>query len=100
MRVVGKVRLVEAIEAGNLPAVAACAWFAEAVEAQWAVTDDILKAYDGAEELDDSRILVPLDNTGHCVVILVEYRCASVLVVYAGQRGGYRMGNRRVSGRS
>lgn len=100
MRVVGKQRLAEAIAAGDVPAVAARAWLAEAAEADWAGSDEILEAYENAEELDGSRILVPLDDAGHCVVIVTEYQSGVVLVAYAGRRGRYRMRVSRTGGRS
>lgn len=97
---VGKQRLAGAIEAGAVPAVGARAWLAEAAEAQWADADDILDAYENAEELDGSLIMVPLDDAGHCVVIVAEYQLGVVLVAYAGRRGRYRMRIRRTGGRS
>ena len=51
------------------------AWFAEAREARWKRPKVVLKQYEDAEILESATILVPLDEAGHCVVFIVEYRC-------------------------
>lgn len=99
MRVVGRDRLVGAMEAGRVPAAPARVWLAEALEARWAKSKDVLKQYADAEAIDAATMLVPLDTAGNCIVFLVEYRCALVVILFAGQKGEYLMRQRRTVGR-
>ena len=74
------------------------AWFAEAREARWKRPKDVLKQYEDAEILESATILVPLDEAGHCVVFIVEYRCGLLVIDFAGQKGRYAMRKRRIGG--
>ncbi len=83
------------MEAGRVPAAPARVWLAEAREARWSTPKDVLNQYADAETIDAATVLVPLDTAGNCVVFLVEYRCALVVILFAGQKGEYLMQQRR-----
>jgi mRNA-degrading endonuclease HigB of HigAB toxin-antitoxin module len=100
MRVVGRERLVMAIDADEVPAAPARAWFAETLDARWGNPHDVMKRFKDAEEVDASTILVPLDGAEHCVVVSVSYECGVAVIAFAGKTSTYRTRRRRRSGRA
>jgi mRNA-degrading endonuclease HigB of HigAB toxin-antitoxin module len=91
MIIVGRDRLDDAIKSGQLPPIAARCWLAEASNACWLKAKDVMKFYAGVEEIEPSRLLIPLDEAGHCIVAIVNYESRAMLITFAGHREGYSM---------
>ena len=91
MILVGRDRLDDAIKSGQLPPVATTCWLAEASNARWLKAKDVMKFYTGVEEIGPSRLLIPLDDAGHCIVAVVNFEASVMLIAFAGHREGYSM---------
>jgi len=88
------------MDAGRVPAVPACAWLAEVLEARWAEVKDVSSRYVGSEVVDDRIISLPLDDAGHCVVFLIDFQLGLVVIQFAGHERDYSMRKRRAGARS
>lgn len=91
MIIVGRDRLDDAIKSGQLPPIATRCWLAEASNASWLKAKDVMKFYAGVEEIGPSRLLIPVDEDGHCVVAIVNYESSAMLITFAGHREDYSM---------
>lgn len=95
MIVVGRDRLDDAIKSGQLPPIATRCWLAEASNARWKKAKDVMKFYAGVEEIGPLKLLIPLDEAGHCIVTIVNYEASVMLIAFAGRREDYSMDSGR-----
>lgn len=95
MIIVGRNRLDDAMKSGQIPSIAARCWVAEADDSYWSKDADVAKAYKDTEILGRSRLLIPLDEGGHCIVAVVNYEAGVVQIAFAGHRKDYLMGSGR-----
>lgn len=97
MIIVGRDRLDDAMKSGRIPPAPTRCWLAEAADARWVKARDVVKFYRGTEDIGKSRLLIPLDDAGHCIVAVINYQAGVLLIAFAGHRKDYAMGRGRAS---
>ena len=88
------------MDVGEIPAVPACTWLAEVLEARWTELKDVSSRYANLQVIDDRTISVPLDDAGHCVVFLIDFQLGLVVIQFAGHERARSMKKRRMGVRS